>query len=114
MEDYFPRVTSNLHVGGCWHYCSYLILCESPSWPFPCGCQIATLTPRITFILKKKGTKKRGILVQLYLFLLSRKAYSFPEDVSISLLESHWLGHGHMATCSAKEAGKSIFSFSGL
>lgn len=96
------HITSNPHVGSCWHYRSYSFLGGSPSWPFPQGCQTAAPTPDITSTLKKKGEKKGGGLVQLDLFLSSGKAYSFPEDTNRSLLQSHWPEQGHMATCGCK------------
>ena len=86
MRYYFPPITSNIHVGGCWYYCSYSVLHESPSWLFLHSFQKATAALDVTSMLKKKkGGKKQGVLVQLYLFLLSGKVYSFPEDPNRSL-----------------------------
>ena len=87
----------------------YSILCELPSRPFPHGRQIAAPAPGITSVLKKKkGGKKWGAQVQLYLFLLSGKTYSFLEDLCSIIIGQNrilatWL---HAA---AKETGKRVF-----
>lgn len=83
------------------------ILRELPSRPFPQGYQIATPAPGITSMLKKKkGGKKWGVQVQLYLFLLSGKAYSSPEDICSGVIGQNRITWLHVA---AKETGKRVF-----